>query len=542
MRDGARAHPDFLRGGIAELSAWVILLAALYRVYVYISETLMAPGQGLWFFFSSDTVQYGLIYRDLFEDGFHFAGWNISHAPEYVQMITALLLRSMTRTLTAGHVLEALIQPILLALALRFTLSRLWPKAAALGPAVVAVVLTLIAHGRGADFIAFVWSNRHGFTAILAILALGLLIDVVGGASRTALLGLVVASGVASDMLFFVWFVAPAVLAALAASRFIEGGRWRRAALQVVGGALLGLTVFWLVTPASTVGSKLELQWGGTWHALNRIWDAVFWDWSSDQAAVSVVTIAGFLVVLATAIRSNEPGLRVAGLFVATMGVVTVLAVAATGAPFREAGFTRYLLAPELAGLVVLTRLVHLALGRWREAALPAALALAVLPGFRSLAPGIPSAAEYYPRLVSCLDDLAKRHRLEYGVADYWLAKYVTALSRSGLRVMAVTPRLDPFVNFTNIEWFLGGVGARRHDRPAYTFAILGARRPEEPGVSPVALSALGPPLAVETCEGFEVRVLPPGADERIRKQFRENRRIKEYYAQRGLALPADSR
>ena len=186
-----------------------------------------------------------------------------------------------------------------------------------------------------------------------------------------------------------------------------------------------------------------------------------------------------------------------------------------------------------------MTAALYLTVGRWGAWALATILAVAVLPGLRPLPPSVPPATEYYPPLVSCLDEVAKRHRLQYGVADYWLAKYVTALSRSGLRVMAVTPRLDPFVNFTNIEWFLGGVGARRHDRPVYTFAIMGANRPQDPGISPVAVAALGAPLAVERCEGFEIRVLPQGADERMRSQFRENPRIKAYYEGRGLALPS---
>ena len=64
-----------------------------------------------------------------------------------------------------------------------------------------------------------------------------------------------------------------------------------------------------------------------------------------------------------------------------------------------------------------------------------------------------------------------------------------------------------------------------RHDQPVHTFAILGSRRPEDAGASPIALSALGPALAVESCEGFEVRVLPQGADARIHDQLRASRR-----------------
>ena len=161
-----------------------------------------------------------------------------------------------------------------------------------------------------------------------------------------------------------------------------------------------------------------------------------------------------------------------------------------------------------------------------------------MLSGFRLLPAGVQPVDRYEPPLVQCIDAVARKHDLHYGVADYWLAKYITAFSATDLRVVSVTPRLDPFVNFANIEWFLGGVGAKRHDRPIYTFAILGSRTPAEPGVSPLALNTLGPPIAVESCLGYDIHVLPPGSDERIRSQFGQNPRIRAYYKKRGIPLP----
>jgi len=524
-----------------EVWAWLLLCVALRGVYVYISETLAGPGQDLWFFFSSDTVQYGLIYRDLFEDGFRFGGWNISHAPEYVQMAVALILRSLADTLTAGHVYEAMTQPVLLALALRFTLRRVWPDASSLGPFVAALVLWAIPAGYGSDWIAFVWSNRHGYTQILTILSLGLLLDVTRGASRSVrpslVLALVVVLGTASDMLFLVWFVAPALVAATIPVFVGRREPARRAVKGVAGGGIIGLAIFWVVTPVITVGSKLQITISGTWDALNRISDQAFKS-SPEHTLTAIVTLAGFLIAAGVAWRSADLGRRVAGVFVMALLFSTLIAVAATAAPFREEGYTRYFLAPQLSGLVTVVGVAASAVGRWGMPLLATVLSVVVVLGLRPLPATIPPATAYYPPLVECLDSVAQKHRLQYGVADYWLAKYVTALSKSGLRVVAVTPRLDPFVDFTNVEWFLGGVGAKRHDRPRYTFTILGTRRPEGAGVSTSALSVLGAPVAVEHCEGFELQVLPLGADERIRQQFRENPSIKAYYAREGLIVP----
>lgn len=528
-RDGSRAR-------LVELGAWLVFAASLQRVYVFISEALHTR-EDLWFLFSSDTVQYGLLYRDLFEDGFHFSGWNISHAPEYVQMVWALLLRGLAGSFTAGHVLEAMLQPVLLALALRFVFTRVRVCSAALAPITVALVLTLIASGQGSNLIAFIWSNRHGFTVILSLLALGLLIDALT-LGRQAGLVLVVAAGVASDLLFVVWFVAPAVAAILVFLRVIGRDRALPAVLSIGAGTLFGWLAFWILTPVATVGSKLEIQLDLALGALHRMADVAFKS-SSTELGYALVVGLGLAVALAIAIRSTDLGSRLAATHLVVTGLATIAAIAATAAPFREGnGYTRYLLGLEFGALVVIVVSICGTLGRNGAMVALVAVSAAVLPGLKRLPANVPPAEEFYPPLVRCLDDVAKKHRLRYGVADYWLSKYVSALSRSDLRVVSVTPRLDPFPNFTNIEWFLGGVGASRHEHPEYTFAILGSMRPGEPGVSSVALAALGDPLAIETCSGFEVRILPASADEKIREHFRANKRIREYYEKKALPLP----
>ena len=179
----------------------------------------------------------------------------------------------------------------------------------------------------------------------------------------------------------------------------------------------------------------------------------------------------------------------------------------------------------------------------WRQSFGRAALLVAVATplglGFRTIPAGTPPVEQYYPPVVRCIDDAARRHGLQYGVTDYWLSKLVTALSKNDLSLLATTPRLDPFIPFSNIEWFLGGVGARRHDRPVYTFAILGGTLPHETGLAPQAVAGLGEPVATESCYGFTIVVLPREASQKLRAQFAQNPRIRDYYARRGLAVPA---
>ncbi len=524
-----------------QVLSWALLMVALHQVYVFLSVTLAERDVDLWFFFSSDTVQYGLLYRDLFQLGFHYAGWNISHAPEYLQMVWALLLDAFTKTLAAGHVLEAMAQPVLLALALQRLLSKTLGPGRILAPVSVAAILTLIAKGVGLDFIAFIWSNRHGFTALIGVVSLSFLVETIGSRPRSLILGLMVTLGVASDLLFLVWFVAPA-LAALAlvmvAAEPDRRAQIARAFAALLGGTIGGVGLFWMTTPVITVGGKLAIDLSRTLGSLGRMADDAFPS-SNPQRALSALLISGLVMAALSVKRSSRIETRFLGVFATILPVVTVAAMALVSAPFRESGYTRYLLGPELAALVTIMIAVSAALGRWGERLLLVGLVIAMLPGLRLLPKGVQPVERYEPPLVRCIDAVARKHDLHYGVADYWLAKYITAFSTTDLRVVSVTPRLDPFVNFANTEWFLGGVGARRHDRPVYTFAILGSRTPSEPGVSPLALNALGPPVAVESCFGYDIHVLPPGSDERIRSQFGQNPRIRAYYEKRGIPLPS---
>lgn len=516
--------------------AWVALFAALHQVFVFLSVTLESRDVDLWFFFSSDTVQYGLLYKDLFDLGFHYAGWNISHAPEYLQMAWALLLRALTPSLSAGHVLEALTQPLLLALALHALFRRALGRASLAGPLAVATLLTLIARGRGLDFIAFIWSNRHGFTALIAALALSRVLEPsTPGRRPLALLTVLTALGTASDLLFVVWFSGPALLAAA-----IAFGRAQRAwaikvALAIAGGTVVGLLAFWILTPVITVGEKIAIDPARAPGAFGRMVDDA-WSGSSSQNLLNAILGGGLIVALGAAGKARRVEGRYLAVYSVALTLATIAAMALTSAPFREAGYTRYLAGPELAALCAVILGFGAAAG---ETVALLVFVVFLIAGYQFLPPDVSPVNRYQPPLARCVDSVARKHGLQYGVADYWLAKYLTAFSSVDLSIVPVTPRLDPFLSFANSEWFLGGVGAKRHDRPVYTFAILGSMTPEQPGVSPDALKLLGPPVAVETCYGFSIHILPAGSSERIRAQFAQNKKLRDYYAGRGLSVPA---
>jgi hypothetical protein len=96
-----------------------------------------------------------------------------------------------------------------------------------------------------------------------------------------------------------------------------------------------------------------------------------------------------------------------------------------------------------------------------------------------------------YPARVAALDALAEAHGLRFGLADYWLANQVRALSRRGLRVVAVQPSLRPYLWSASADVYF--------ETPSYDFVIL------EDISREVVERRLGPPREVLWAGPLEV-------------------------------------
>jgi hypothetical protein len=318
-------------------------------------------------------------------------------------------------------------------------------------------------------------------------------------------------------------------------------------ALGLVTASATGLLAFRLVTPSLTMGRMSEIDLTAVSQSFGRL--------ASDFVAgrlriiYALVVLAWLLLALAVVWRRTRRGgpphpLALAALFGLLLFTVEGVALELTAKPLRVPGYTRYLLpvyTAALAGVGCATwaglmRLTHGSCARasWLMVAL---LIGGQAAAWREAPPEAPAVFDYYPPVVRCLDDLALRYDLRYGVADYWLAKLTTALSRQGLRVQPVTSEVDPLPVYTNLEAFLGGVGAYRHDHPHYTFAVLGSLEAGG-GIARERLLAWGPPRAVEQCAGFEVVVLSQSADAKIKRRFRANPTLRAYYRRHGYPLP----
>ena len=70
---------------------------------------------------------------------------------------------------------------------------------------------------------------------------------------------------------------------------------------------------------------------------------------------------------------------------------------------------------------------------------------------------------ELYPPLTQCLDKLAQKYDIEYGISTYWQEKITRYTSKQGLKVVAYTKDLVGFHCNKNLTWY----------RDQYDFAII---------------------------------------------------------------------
>jgi hypothetical protein len=120
-----------------------------------------------------------------------------------------------------------------------------------------------------------------------------------------------------------------------------------------------------------------------------------------------------------------------------------------------------------------------------------------------------------YPQHVQCLDEVAEEHGLRYGYGDYWSAKYVTFLSRSGLRVNQLKPNLEMFEWINNPRWYVHGTGPNNRHYPEYRFILTNELAHEQ-----IRLR-FGSPALRKECHGVEIYIYDRKTDLSFRNFLR---------------------
>ncbi len=69
---------------------------------------------------------------------------------------------------------------------------------------------------------------------------------------------------------------------------------------------------------------------------------------------------------------------------------------------------------------------------------------------------------KYYPKYISCIDEVLKKEKLDNGIAEFWDAKVITGFSKLNLNIA-----------YHNIQLEKQGLSSKRHFKSSYDFAVL---------------------------------------------------------------------
>ena len=83
---------------------------------------------------------------------------------------------------------------------------------------------------------------------------------------------------------------------------------------------------------------------------------------------------------------------------------------------------------------------------------------------------GLRTLAAYYPGRARCVDQATQTHQLKDGIATFWDAKPITALSREGIRVRQVYPDLRPYYLGASRNWYFPY--CQSMPRPVFNFIV----------------------------------------------------------------------
>ncbi|HEY6556266.1 MAG TPA: hypothetical protein VI072_03295 [Polyangiaceae bacterium] len=125
------------------------------------------------------------------------------------------------------------------------------------------------------------------------------------------------------------------------------------------------------------------------------------------------------------------------------------------------------------------------------------------------------ASAGTYPESVACLDKVAEHQGLRHGAGQYWDAKYVTVLSRTGVTINQFDQGLRPYWHINNRAWYFD-----RSDTPlAYDFLVVSRRnaRGERDTLTRAATERFGAPRLIAGCTRFEILVYDRPQDVALR-------------------------
>ena len=300
----------------------------------------------------------------------------------------------------------------------------------------------------------------------------------------------------ASDRLFFAWFVAPAGLFLLWRQRF-HFGRARRGLFLlsaiILSGVVLRETLFVRLPGVSGYVSPSD------WIDLPGRFAGYLTAYIARNPTGFILWFLSCVVLIYFAAKDKRAAPRAVAAFLLTTMAAVALAAVVTG-QMHARWQLPFWFAPQFAAALLLAG--RISTGARASKAWTAAFALPLIAAIWA-APGRADVLEfvrYYPPSQECLDERARRFGLARGLAPYLIARRVSALTKADFRAVTVFPESHEYS-----DWGENWHNARGDN---FNFVLIDANDSRDG--DEVDKFVGHAPIARFNCGEIEARVYPP--------------------------------
>lgn len=495
---------------IAALACWAASLAALALIF-----HAGHPAQA--HLVHSDALYLPVLFEDLLERGGDAGDWFLPPAPYFFPDMLMYLPAWLAGDVQWQTLVFALLQTALTSTGLYLVSRSALPHSRMPAAATLSILFIWLGLNAGDPFVRLFASAHHygAFLAALLLLALWLDLDARGHArpgKRAAAAAMLVFGVTLSDALFLAQTVLPLLLVALLYRQGApHASSPRRTLALLFAPALLGMLSYRLAVahptryPARLGFSRLSENLD----EIGNICATLFGGRMLLAAALLLALGLGAACIVACLCRRPLPLLpRPLQLLAAFATVSCVATVGAMALSTSMQPVARYLIGalswPLIAGMFAL---VYLLGSRFCHLGLALNMAFAGLLAVDAwrLREVRDTGRYYYPEQLACMDRVLAAAGASHGMAQYWDAKHLQALSRQRLTLAQYTGELD------RMEW----ITSARFYRDEYDFAIIAEQEPSEFKLSRTRLVARqGEPAKAVSCGDRTVLLFKSSRDQ----------------------------
>jgi len=460
----------------------------------------------------SDAMYLPVLFDDVLRRGGSLSDWYLTPAPYFFPDFPLYLLAWLSgNTVFEQTTAFALLQTLLLTGALFLVARTTLGSNRMLASAVLAILFVWLGLHVDDPFVRLFSSAHHygAFVAALLLLALWSRLDVDPHSRlKAAAVACLVYLTTLSDALFLAQAVAPLMAAALLCRRAPLRAAARRAAVLLGAPALAAMLSYrFVVAHPTRYKARLGLsKLSSNLDDVGTICATLFGQRPLLAAALALALLAGLACIVACLRKKTPPTLPhplLLLLVFATLSCAATVAVMLLSTTVQPV--PRYLISA-LSWLLVAGTfgLASLLGARFRYAGLGLALVFSGLLATDAwrVRDTSDTAPYFYPEHVACIDRALDQTGARHGIAQYWDAKQVQALSRRQLTLAQYTGELAPMAWITSQRYF----------KAHYDFAIVADRAAPPFRLPKAQLAAInGEPVRTVTCGDYSVLLFGTG-------------------------------